>query len=328
MFHWLFIALALCGGLQHSPAPGWGVSAHFDSTSLHLSPGPALVKRQPQDSPSLLPQPPAVAPESAVVSNSAAVATEPPSTEVEASSAMNTLQSQTATATAIATTAETVSATATAATPTTATATPLPTTAGVTKGDIIVVSCFFVLIFVSIVGTLLYFYITDRFKEPEVVLLERMQTQREVENLVENLHAQLRTLRSMPYSWSNMKPFRVHHLISWCFVAGIIMAFGILLAGLLKGSLSGSFYNTTHANTTSTHREWSAQKSNTPPLVYPLESPSNTQDWAWTPPPLLVYRPPLVSTAPSYAGRIQHQNPPTLYARLTFRPTGKPAKKL
>ncbi|KAJ1927724.1 hypothetical protein IWQ60_002696 [Tieghemiomyces parasiticus] len=109
---------------------------------------------------------------------------------------------------------------------------------GTTKGDIIIISCFFALLFVSIFGTLLFFWITDKTKEPEVVLLERMQTQREVENLIENLHTQLRTLKTMPLSWSRMKPFRGHHLLSWSFVLGIVIAFGVILAGILQSVLA------------------------------------------------------------------------------------------
>ncbi|KAJ1961105.1 hypothetical protein IWQ62_003983, partial [Dispira parvispora] len=123
---------------------------------------------------------------------------------------------------------------------TTATSTASKKATGTTKGDLIMIVCFFTLVVLSVVGTWLYFYITDKTREPEMVLLDRMQTQKEVESLVENLYTQLRTLKSMPLPWTTMRPDVLHNVLSWWFVVGIILSLGVLTAGFLKSTAYSS----------------------------------------------------------------------------------------
>ncbi|KAJ1657522.1 hypothetical protein IWQ61_003089 [Dispira simplex] len=139
----------------------------------------------------------------------------------------------------------------------TATLTAFEKNTGATKGDVIVIVCFFTLVVLSVVGTWLYFYITDKTREPEMVLLDRMQTQKEVENLVENLYTQLRTLKSMPLPWTTMRPDVLHNVLSWWFVVGIILSLGVLSAGFLKSTAySPDTRSSLQANVTHQYPSW------------------------------------------------------------------------
>ncbi|KAJ1679237.1 hypothetical protein EV182_002456, partial [Spiromyces aspiralis] len=80
--------------------------------------------------------------------------------------------------------------------------------------------------------TVLYFYITERRKEPEDRLLSRMQTQTEVELLLDNLRSQFHTFRHMPITWRGMKPYYTHYLFSWLFILVLAVSLVLVVLGM------------------------------------------------------------------------------------------------
>ncbi|KAJ1966389.1 hypothetical protein GGI12_000099 [Dipsacomyces acuminosporus] len=98
--------------------------------------------------------------------------------------------------------------------------------------NLLVTLIYFLSIGAVAAGTAIYFYIMALVKEPEVLLMERMTTQKEVQYLIDNLSSQFQNFMWLPLRWGSMKPYHAHHTSSWIFIATTVASLVVLGASL------------------------------------------------------------------------------------------------
>ncbi|KAI8867704.1 hypothetical protein GQ42DRAFT_52373 [Ramicandelaber brevisporus] len=125
--------------------------------------------------------------------------------------------------------------------PTSSTIPSQPTKLSVSSTDAALAAVFFVVIGLLIAGTLVYVIVIKRRRDPEEVLLGRMRTEDEVGLLVENIKAQLATIRYMPlFNWDELKLHWIHHSLSWLALTVLLASLVALIVGLVAPSIDNA----------------------------------------------------------------------------------------
>ncbi|KAJ1919403.1 hypothetical protein H4219_001995 [Mycoemilia scoparia] len=101
-----------------------------------------------------------------------------------------------------------------------------------TNMDKILIGVYFGIIFITVVTTVLYFYIIERLKDSDERLLSEIHTKKEIELLLENLKAQFRTFRHFPLTWKGMRPYYAHYMFSWLFLLLMVGGLVCVILGL------------------------------------------------------------------------------------------------
>ncbi|KAJ1936222.1 hypothetical protein FBU59_005125, partial [Linderina macrospora] len=84
-----------------------------------------------------------------------------------------------------------------------------------------------------IIGTAIYFNVMARITDPEVLLIARINTQREVQHLIDNLASQFKNFRKLPLRWRSMRPYHTHHVLSWVFLVALVASVPVLIVALV-----------------------------------------------------------------------------------------------
>ncbi|KAJ2725791.1 hypothetical protein GGI07_000998 [Coemansia sp. Benny D115] len=91
---------------------------------------------------------------------------------------------------------------------------------------------YFATIAAILIGTAVYFFVMARITDPEERLMELMNTQREVQHLIDNLSGQFNNFFRLPLRWRRMKPYYTHHTLSWLFILGLAGSIVVLIVAL------------------------------------------------------------------------------------------------
>ncbi|PIA17426.1 hypothetical protein COEREDRAFT_80438 [Coemansia reversa NRRL 1564] len=101
--------------------------------------------------------------------------------------------------------------------------------------NLVLTLIYFLTIGAIVLGTAVYFFVMARITEPEVRLMELINTQREVQHLIDNLSSQFNNFWRLPLRWQAMKPYYTHHTLSWIFILTLITSVVVLVVALSLG---------------------------------------------------------------------------------------------
>ncbi|KAJ2078505.1 hypothetical protein H4R24_004424 [Coemansia sp. RSA 988] len=101
-----------------------------------------------------------------------------------------------------------------------------------TDPNLVLTLIYFLTIVAIVLGTAVYFFVMSRITDPEVRLMELINTQREVQHLIDNLSSQFNNFWRLPLRWRAMKPYYTHHTLSWIFILTLVTSVVVLVVSL------------------------------------------------------------------------------------------------
>ncbi|KAI9298756.1 hypothetical protein K502DRAFT_286089 [Neoconidiobolus thromboides FSU 785] len=106
--------------------------------------------------------------------------------------------------------------------------------------DLIVTLVYFLIIFLGILFFIVLYYISNK-KEIEVRVIERINAQKAIETLVNNVAKQFRTLIELPLTWKKFKLLTIIQCLSWLMFFLFLSSIAVLIVGGVNQSNTSQF---------------------------------------------------------------------------------------